>query len=151
MAFCFGLSREESAIVRSAALLHDLGKIETPLTILEKPGPLQPAERVLMDRHAAAGERLLQDVPACERLALIVGQHHERFDGSGYPRGLAGAAIDPAARIVTVADAFVAMIEDRPYSQRRSRVDALAEVRRCSGTQFDAAAVAALFASEGYP
>jgi putative nucleotidyltransferase with HDIG domain len=128
----------------TAARLHDVGKVATPLHILTKPGPLTTAETIIMRDHVRAGAEILAACPETRDIAAIVGEHHERIDGSGYPDGLAGDQIPIESRIILVADAFEAITADRPYRQHRSPEVALAELARCSGTQFDAGCVDAL-------
>ncbi|OGO53242.1 MAG: hypothetical protein A2148_01780 [Chloroflexi bacterium RBG_16_68_14] len=119
------------------ALLHDVGKIGVPDAILRKPGELTPEEWQLMRQHPAKGCAMLQQVHFLRGAALIAHCHHERYDGTGYPRGLAGEAIPLTARIFAVADAFDAMTSCRPYRQPLSVEEACQEIRRSSGTQFD--------------
>lgn len=128
------------------ALLHDIGKIGVPDAILLKPGRLTDQERALMRKHPDIGYRMIAHIPFLARAAQIVLHHHEAFDGSGYPAGLAGASIPLGARIFTVADTFDAITSDRPYRKGQSVEVALAEIKRCSGTQFDPQVVAAMLA-----
>jgi two-component system, cell cycle response regulator len=137
------------ALVR-AAELHDIGKIAIPDRILHKPGPLDGAEWELMRRHPAIGERVLAEAPAMAPVAALVRSSHERWDGGGYPDGLEGEEIPRGSRIIFVCDAFEAMIETRSYREARSPDEALAELRRCAGTQFDAEVVE-LFAEQVFP
>jgi two-component system cell cycle response regulator len=130
------------------ALLHDVGKLRINKRILGKPGPLTPAEQQRIREHPAEGERIVGaalDPPVVE----VVTAHHERWDGNGYPRGLAGDQIPLAARVVAVADAYLAMCEDRPYRARITESAALRELQQCAGTQFDPACVDALVALVG--
>jgi two-component system cell cycle response regulator len=120
-----------------AAELHDIGKVAIPYSLLHKSGPLDDDEWELMRRHPIIGSSILSAAPALARVAEIVGATHERYDGSGYPRGLSGEEIPLASRIVFVCDSFDAMISDRPFGEARAEVDALREVRECAGTQFD--------------
>lgn len=136
----------EHATLRRGALLHDIGKIGVPDHILRKPGPLTDAEWTTMHRHPDLGARIIGNVPFLEDVATIIRAHHERWDGEGYPQGLAGEAIPLGARIFAVADSFDAMTADRPYRRGRPLEEALAEVERCAGTQFDPA-VARVFLS----
>ena len=121
----------------SAALLHDIGKIGFPDTILRNAGPLPLDGMPLIRNHPLAGENILKPVGSLARLCSIVRHHHERFDGCGYPDQLKGEDIPLAARIIAVADSFDAMISERPYKPTRSHEDAMEELIRCSGTQFD--------------
>jgi len=119
------------------ALLHDIGKIGIPDAILLKPGKLTDAEWVEMRRHPQIGFDILKAIPFLGATAEVVLSHQERFDGRGYPRALAGDAIPLGARIFAIADTFDAMTSDRPYRKRTTVEAAQAEVKRCSGTQFD--------------
>jgi response regulator RpfG family c-di-GMP phosphodiesterase len=123
-------------------LLHDIGKIGIPDAILLKPGPLTPDEWTIMRRHPEIGKRLIENISFLKGAVPIVYCHHERWDGTGYPRGLKGPDIPLGARIFAVVDAFDAMTFDRPYSRAISFDTAQAEIRRCAGTQFDPAVVA---------
>jgi diguanylate cyclase (GGDEF)-like protein len=123
--------------VARAAELHDVGKIAVPDAILDKPGSLDPVEWTFMRRHPLIGERILLAAPAFRPVARLVRSSHERFDGGGYPDGLRGDEIPLGARIVAACDAFDAMTTDRPYREAVSEADAIGELRRCAGTQFD--------------
>ena len=138
-----GMEAEELDEVARAAELHDLGKVAIPDEILSKPGPLDETEWSFMRRHTMIGERILLAAPALRPVARLVRSSHERFDGSGYPDMLAGEEIPLGARVVAVCDAFDAMISERPYRAPRSDTEALAELQRCAGTQFDPAVVEA--------
>jgi len=128
--------------VAAGALLHDIGKALLDQEILSKPGPLDDDEREHVQTHAEAGAAALPaTIPSCIR--AVVRSHHERWDGRGYPDGIGSTAIPLEARIVAVADAFQAMLEDRPYRDARTRRDAVDEVLRSAGTQFDPACVRA--------
>lgn len=126
-----------------AAELHDIGKAAIPDAILFKPGPLTADEWAFMRRHTVIGERILSGAPALTAIAHIVRSSHERFDGTGYPDGLAGDAIPLAARVVFVCDAFDAMTSARPYSSPFTEEMAIAELRACAGSQFDPVVVEA--------
>jgi two-component system cell cycle response regulator len=132
---------EELVRVRDAAILHDIGKIAVPDAIINKPAALNDVEWVLMRRHTLIGERIIASAPALRGAAPLVRCSHEAFDGSGYPDGLAGDAIPLGARVIAICDAFDAMISERPYSSPKTTHEALAELRRCAGTQFDPAVV----------
>lgn len=132
-----GLSKELSDFIELCALLHDIGKISTPDSILKKNGPLTTAEWEVMRDHSAAGQRILNQIPSLSRTALIVRAHHERWDGLGYPDGLAGETIPFEARLVAVADAFHAMITDRPYRKAIPPRRALEILQMGRGTQWD--------------
>jgi len=125
------------------ALLHDVGKIGVPDFILHKPGPLTPEEWDSMKRHPNIGHDMLKEISFLSGAASIVHAHHERFDGKGYPRGMAGDEIPIGARIFTIADAFDAMTSDRPYRKALKPEMAREEIMRHSGTQFDPQAVQA--------
>ena len=132
-----GLGAEEVKLVHNAAALHDIGKLFTPATILRKHGSLNATEWEQMRAHSIDGATLLAASPLLVPLANVVRAHHERFDGTGYPDQLIGAAIPRAARIIAVADAFDAMTSARSYRSRVEAHDALEEIERCSGSQFD--------------
>ena len=136
------LSREEVTRIRRAAAIHDIGKIEMPVEIVNKCGPLSAAEFEIVKKHANAGARLVAGL-GDERLTAIVRHHHERFDGAGYPDGLAGKRIPLGARIVAVADTFDAVTSVRPYRPARSRREALDLIRAEAGAQLDPDVVAA--------
>jgi two-component system, cell cycle response regulator len=141
------LSHEEVERVRQAAELHDVGKVAVPDAILTKPGPLDEEEWAFIRRHTLIGERIVGAAPALGRVGALVRSSHERWDGAGYPDGLAGQEIPLGARIVAVADAFDAMTSVRPYSLPRTAEAALEELRRCAGTQFDPRVVDAFSAA----
>jgi putative nucleotidyltransferase with HDIG domain len=131
--------------VEFGALLHDIGKIHIPKEIINKPGKLDEAEWALIRQHTIDGERMLQQVGGLlASVGQIVRASHERYDGEGYPDGLAGEAIPIEARIVSTCDAFSAMTANRSYRSAMSTLDALAELRRCAGTQFDRQVVEAI-------
>ena len=132
-----GLPVEEQDVLVRAAELHDVGKIGIPDRILHKPGPLDEVEWALIRTHTLIGERILAAAPAMTPVAAVVRSTHERWDGNGYPDRLAGAEIPLAARIVSVCDAYDSMTADRPYREARSPGEAIAELHRCAGTQFD--------------
>jgi two-component system cell cycle response regulator len=129
-----------------AAELHDIGKVAMPYSLLHKAGPLDDHEWKLMRHHTIIGASILSAAPALAHVARIVGASHERHDGSGYPRGLAGAQIPLASQIVFVCDSFVAMISGSPFGEAKSEVDALRELRKCAGSQFDPRVVDAFMA-----
>jgi hypothetical protein len=120
-----------------AAYLHDIGKIGIPEGILRKPGRLEDAEMAQMRHHPLIGASILKPVAFPWPITPIVRHHHEAFDGSGYPAGLAGEDIPLAARILTIADSYEAMVSDRPYRKGRDPRVALDELKRCAGSQFD--------------
>lgn len=139
-----GLKGERLKHLRWAAFLHDIGKIAIPEVLLTKPGRLTCAEYEQIKTHAALGAELLTQSPVTRPLAGFVRQHHERWDGRGYPDGLAGEAITLEARILNLCDSVEAMASDRPYSVGRTPEEVVAEVRACAGGQFDPQ-VAAIF------
>lgn len=141
-----GLPDDELQVLRVGALLHDIGKIGVPDAILQKPGPLTPAEIERIKIHTTLGARILAHVPFLSPHIPIVELHHERPDGRGYPHGLAGKAIPRLARIVHVADAYDAMTTARSYRGARPPAEAVAEICRGAGTEFDAAVAQALAA-----
>lgn len=136
-----------------ASLLHDVGKLLVSDRMLSKPGRLSDAEYQAVMRHAEYGRYVLLQQPGYAEVAEIVGQHHERWDGEGYPRRLTGEAIHPLARAIAILDAFSAMVADRPYHRGITEDAALAELQRCAGTQFDPHLVARFVAwrEEGNP
>jgi diguanylate cyclase (GGDEF)-like protein/putative nucleotidyltransferase with HDIG domain len=141
-----GLPEEEVELTRLAASLHDLGKLAIPEELLRKPGPLTEPERMVLERHPQIGFRMLESL-GVDTVADWVLHHHERWDGSGYPDGLPGERIPLGARIIFVADASDAMTSEGVYRRRVSPQEAIAELHRCSGTQFDPEIVTA-FADE---
>ncbi len=142
-----GLSAKERRDAEFAALLHDVGKVRVPNEIINKPGPLTPEERAIVERHTIEGEQMLLRVGGLlGEVGRIVRACHERFDGSGYPDGVLGEDIPVIARIVCCCDAYNAMTSDRPYRKAMPVPDAVAELRRASGTQFDPVVVDALIA-----
>ena len=147
------LSTRDRRDAEFVALLHDVGKVRVPKSIINKPGPLTPEERAVMEQHTIEGERLLLRVGGLlGEIGRVVRSCHERFDGEGYPDGIVGEKIPLIARIVACCDAFNAMTTDRSYRKAMPLEDAVAELRRSSGTQFDPSVVGALIASlDGYP
>jgi diguanylate cyclase (GGDEF)-like protein len=141
-----GLTYEEIQRVRHAAELHDIGKVAIPDPILTKPGELDPDEWAFVRRHTIIGERIVAAAPSLEHIAKLVRSTHERWDGFGYPDGLAGQGIPLGARIVAVCDAFDAMTSERPYSAAMEPQAALDELRRCAASQFDPVVVEAFCA-----
>lgn len=123
--------------ILQASLLHDVGKLLISDRILVKPSKLTADEYRAIQYHAEYGKNILARYPGYGEVADIVGQHHERFDGLGYPNGLRAMEIHPLARAISILDAFSAMIMDRPYHRGISEADALLEIERCAGTQFD--------------
>ncbi|HJS69944.1 MAG TPA: diguanylate cyclase, partial [Gaiellaceae bacterium] len=138
-----GLESEQIELTRLAGSLHDLGKLAIPEEILRKPGPLNEAERLVLERHPQIGFRMLDSL-GVEPVASWVLHHHERWDGNGYPDHLEGDTIPLGSRILFVADAYDAMTTDRVYRSRLTHERAITELERCAGTQFDPEVVAAL-------
>jgi PAS domain S-box-containing protein len=139
-----GLSQAQIGEVEQVALLHDIGKIGIPDAILQKRGPLDDDQWCVMHEHPAIGARIICSIPSLTHLAPAVRAEHERWDGTGYPDGLQGAAIPLASRIILACDAWHAMTSDRPYRAAMAHDAALAELEASAGTQFDPAVVAAL-------
>jgi putative nucleotidyltransferase with HDIG domain len=131
------LSARERCVLKIGALLHDVGKVAIPESILCKPEPLTPSEIDLVRAHPVTGCIMLQSIPALAAVLPIVRSHHERWDGRGYPDGLAGAAIPRLARLVAIADTFDAMTSDRPYRLALAVENALDQIAGGAGTQFD--------------
>ena len=146
-ALAMGLEDHEVREIVYAAQLHDVGKAAIPDAILNKPGPLNAQEWELMRKHPAIGERIMQQAPALTAASRLVRASHERVDGTGYPDGLQGDAIPLGARIIFVCDAFDAMTQARPYSDAIGVHEAIAELRRCAGIQFDGDVVEAFCVS----
>jgi HD-GYP domain-containing protein (c-di-GMP phosphodiesterase class II) len=144
VALRMGLENESLWKVGYAARLHDIGKLEVPKGIIDKPGPLTEEEWEVMRRHTIAGARILEEIPCLAPVAPLVRSSHERWDGTGYPDGLAGEQIPLESRIVFVCDAFDAITSARPYQGAVSVPKALAELASCSGTQFDRRVIGAL-------
>ena len=141
------LPADERRDAEFVALLHDIGKIRIPSSIINKPGPLDADEWALMQTHTIEGQRMLERVGGLlAHVGRIVRSCHERWDGGGYPDGLAGDEIPRVARVVSACDAYSAMTTDRPYRSALSHAEAVAELRNCAGTQFDPAVVDALVA-----
>jgi two-component system cell cycle response regulator len=138
-----GVPQEHMEAARQTGLLHDVGKVAIPDEILSKPGPLDESEWAFMKRHTIIGQRIIGAAPALAAVARLVRSTHERWDGGGYPDGLAGDDIPLIARIVAVCDAYDAMVTDRAYRGRRDSSSAVAELRHCAGTQFDPEVVTA--------
>jgi HD-GYP domain-containing protein (c-di-GMP phosphodiesterase class II) len=147
-----GLDATQGHRLEFGALLHDIGKIAVPKDLLHKPGPLDAGEWELMRRHTVEGQLMLERVGGVlAEAGSIVRSSHERWDGAGYPDGLAGEAIPVESRICAACDAFSAMTTDRPYRRAMSLEFAVAELRANAGTQFDPRVVSALVAELGAP
>lgn len=141
VASMFSFAPEAIEAIRHAAELHDVGKVAIPDAILDKPGALNETEWAFIRRHTLIGERIIAAAPDLARVAPLVRSSHENYDGTGYPDGLAGQEIPLGSRIIAVCDAFDAMTTERPYRRAMTEDCALAELRRCAGSQFDPAVV----------
>ncbi len=137
IARAMGLSKDQIAVIARGAFLHDIGKMAVPDAILRKPGKLTPDEILIMQEHCYHGYEILKKIPFLNEAAEIVYAHQERFDGTGYPRGLKGDQIPLGARMFSVADTLDAITSDRPYRPAQSLAAARAEIARWSGRQFD--------------
>jgi HD-GYP domain-containing protein (c-di-GMP phosphodiesterase class II) len=142
-----GLSGDALDELELAARFHDIGKVAVPDEVLQKPGPLSEDERSIMACHVEWGAELLRHLPGCAPIARVVRHHHERYDGAGYPDGLRDGEIPLASRIIAACDAYGAMVSDRPYRAALAADQAVDELRRGAGSQFDPHAVAALLAA----
>jgi HD-GYP domain-containing protein (c-di-GMP phosphodiesterase class II) len=140
-----GLDDQQLGALELGAMLHDIGKIYVPNEILNKPGKLDASEWRVIREHPVTGQRMLDTVGGLlSDTGHIVRAHHERFDGTGYPDGLRGTEIPLEARVITVCDSFSAMTTDRPYREAMTAQQAVAELDRCCGTQFDPQVVDAM-------
>jgi len=133
----FGLAVEELEELRLAAELHDVGKLAIPDVVLQKTEPLDAAEWGFIHSHTLIGQRILSAASALRPVGAIVRSTHENWDGTGYPDGFAGEAIPLSTRIISACDAYSAMTSDRSYRAARTQEDAICELRRCAGHQFD--------------
>jgi putative nucleotidyltransferase with HDIG domain len=132
-----GLSADQIAVLQTGALLHDVGKIGIPDDLLLKDEKLQAEEFELVKNHVNMGVAIISHVPSLSRCIPVVLYHHERYDGTGYPKGLKGKKIPLEARVIAIADAFSAMTSQRLFCNSLSYDEAVEELKRCSGTQFD--------------
>jgi hypothetical protein len=132
-----GIHEDELRVLREAARLHDVGKIGIPDRVLLKPGPLTDRERQLMQRHAEIGSKIVGSLPSLRAAAELILCHHERFDGTGYPRQLKGREIPLAAKVFSIADVYDALTSDRPYRAALSQQEALSMIRAQAGHAFD--------------
>ena len=132
-----GKSQEEIEKIFNIALLHDIGKISIPDKILNKPGRLDDDEFAIMKSHSQNGYNVLKEIEIAPDISLGAGCHHEKYDGSGYPRHLKGDEIPEVAQIIAVADAFDAMYSTRPYRRQMPLEEVVNEIKRCSGSQFN--------------
>ncbi len=137
IAQAMGLNAQSLDIISRGGMLHDIGKIGTPPAVLDKPGRLDAEEMRIMRDHVKIGVRILEPIPGFRDILPMIAQHHEWFDGSGYPEGLAGENIDLHARILTIADCYDALVSDRPYRKGLIPYEAAQLLQRTSGTQFD--------------
>jgi HD-GYP domain-containing protein (c-di-GMP phosphodiesterase class II) len=133
-----GLSNDSLTVLYKAALLHDVGSVGVPVAVLSKEARLDPGEFTQVKRHPVMGEEILRALPQARDVLPAIRHHHERVDGAGYPDGIGGDAIPVFARIIAIADAFVAITSDRPYRQRRSKQEAMEILRQGAGKQWDA-------------
>ena len=140
-----GLSEEDTARIHRAALLHDIGKLGIDTKKINKTGKLSREETEMFKLHPEYGRKILEPISSLAELSLVIYYHHEHFDGTGYPEGLAGEAIPLGSRILAVADSFDAMTSDRSYRKALSHDDAVLELRKNRGKQFDATIVEAFF------
>lgn len=145
------LDSRSLTVLREAAVLHDVGKIGVPDQVLLKPGPLTDEERRIMQRHAEMGYEILSAATHLREVAELVHAHHERFDGTGYPRGLAGQAIPLGARIFAIADVYDALTSDRPYRNAMAHDEAMRLIDEQNGRAFDPDVVAAFTAEIQQP
>jgi putative nucleotidyltransferase with HDIG domain/PAS domain S-box-containing protein len=143
LAVAMGLTKADAEAIGYAAILHDVGKMHVPDSILKKPGPLDPDERQMMETHTIVGPRIISGSSFFEQARLIARHHHENFDGSGYPDRLASDAIPPAARIVHLVDVYDALVNTRAYKPAWNAADALAHIRKNAGVMFDPAVASA--------
>jgi putative nucleotidyltransferase with HDIG domain len=142
-----GLDARESRELEFGSLLHDIGKLRTPDEIINKPGKLTEEEWAIIKRHPEDGQQMLDRIGGVlAEVGLVVRHHHERWDGAGYPDGIAGEDIPLAARIICACDAYSAMTTNRSYRAAMPVADAVAELRKCTSTQFDPQVVEALVA-----
>ncbi|MFN3699788.1 MAG: HD-GYP domain-containing protein, partial [Dictyoglomus sp.] len=132
-----GLEEEDLKILEYAGYLHDIGKIKVPDFILKKPEKLSDEEYMIIKMHPIWGEEILKNISSFRDIGKIIRYHHERWDGKGYPDGLKGEEIPFYSRILSLADSFQAMTAYRPYKKRLSIDEAIEEIKRCKGTQFD--------------
>ncbi len=151
IARCMGLHERQVELIRSASMLHDIGKLGISGEILSKPSKLTLEEYESVKKHVTLGVTLIDKSPSLRALAPIIGSHHEHFDGNGYPKGLRGREIPLEARIIAACDAIETMNSDRPYRKRLTTDKIVEELQRCSGTQFDPLVVQAAIATIAEP
>src|ERR671917_121864 len=138
------LGEQALQVLALGALLHDVGKLSVPGALLHKSGSLTQHEREYIEGHSEMGARMIEQIWCLRRVAPVIRHHHERYDGSGYPDGLEAREIPLTARIVAAADAYDAMVRGRPYRESRSPTEAIGELTRGAGSQFDSEVVAIL-------
>ena len=131
------LSQEETLTLKRAAQFHDIGKLVIDLSCIQKPGPLTLEEWELIKKHPEIGASIIEPLSFMDKERKIIRHHHEKIDGSGYPDGCTGNELDTLTRIITIADSYDAMTSKRNYRRNLTRVEAVAELRRCSGSHFD--------------
>ncbi len=141
LARAMDVPEEKMRDIQLGAMLHDIGKYRVPDAILTKPGPLDDDEWTVMRKHPAFGAEFVKRIPFLAGASEVILNHHEKYDGTGYPNQLAAAEIPISARIFSVVDAYDAIVSERCYKSARSSATAIAELRRCAGTQFDPAVV----------
>lgn len=132
-----GISEEDGVVLRRASQFHDIGKLVIDLSCIQKPGVLTPEEWELIKKHPEVGASIIEPLTFMDRERDIIRHHHEKLDGSGYPDGIGGAELDILTRIITIADSYDAMTSRRNYRRNLSTPEAVGELRRCAGTQFD--------------
>lgn len=137
LARLMGMDEAAVEVVRHAGLLHDIGKVAVPAEILTKTEPLTEREFQLIKMHSTTGASMLASERGLDHLIPLILHHHERWDGRGYPTGLSGVDIPIESRLIFIADSFDAMITERPYGKVLSTHEAIAEISKCAGTQFD--------------
>ena len=145
-----GFSDGELHKIRTAAFLHDIGKNRVPASLLFKPGKLTEEEMKIVRNHPLDGAEITLQVAGFKEIATVIKHHHEKYDGTGYPGRLGGEKIPLFSRIISIADAYDAMVSRRIYSEAKSSREALDEIHRCSGTQFDPMLVNVFSAVSGY-
>jgi putative nucleotidyltransferase with HDIG domain len=145
-----GLPAAELNKVRTAAFLHDIGKYKVPASLLSKPGRLTWEEMEIVKNHPLDGAEITSRIAGFREIAPVIEHHHEKYDGTGYPGGLGGDKIPLFSRIISIADAFDAMVSRRSYTETKSYRAALFEIHRCSGTQFDPMLVEVFSSITGY-
>jgi putative nucleotidyltransferase with HDIG domain len=131
------ISHEDMLVLRRASQFHDIGKLVIDLSCIQKPGDLTPEEWELIKKHPEVGASIIEPLTFMERERDIIRHHHEKMDGTGYPDGIGGHELDTLTRIITIADSYDAMTSRRNYRRNLSTPEAVGELRRCAGSQFD--------------